>query len=193
MEEQTPPRLMRSSPPSAHLQRHTQRSITELALPLSTRAPTDEKNYELFITALFSRMRSSIWYNIIPFEPNDVSDMSTSMGQRWDRVLTLFFSAGYLLFKKSQLSINITKWQTLCLLQEGDQMIQIVSFRPRDYKRAWFVCRGIPKFSSPSQQIKNMNMDAFVHLEMHLPTRIDLTLKNKLECISQIQQSTLYL
>ena len=99
MEEQTPPRSMRSSPPSAHLQRHTQRSIMELSLPLSTRAPTDEKNYDLFITALFSRMRSSIWYNIILFDPNDVSDMSTSMGQWWDHVLTLFFSAGYLLFK----------------------------------------------------------------------------------------------
>ena len=128
MEEQTPPRSMRSLPPSAHLQRHTQRSIMELALPLSTRAPTDEQNYVHFITALLSRMRSSIWYNIIPFDPNDVSDMSTSMGQRWDHVLTLFFSAGYLLFKKSQLSINIKKWETLSLLQEGDESIQIVSF-----------------------------------------------------------------
>ena len=35
-----------------------------------------------------------------------------------------------------------------------------------------------------------MNMGQSVHLEMHLPTRIDITLKNKLECISQIQQST---
>ena len=33
-------------------------------------------------------------------------------------------------------------------------------------------------------------MDAFVHLEMHLPTRRDLTLKNRFEYISQLQQST---
>ena len=179
MEKKTPPRSMRSSPPVAYLQRHTQRSIAELALPLSDRAPTDDKNYQLFIMALFSRIRSSIWYNIIPFDPNDVYDMSTSMGQRWDHVLTLLFKADYLIFKKSQLSINTLKWQKLRLLQEGADMIQICSYRPYGKNKVWYVCKGSPKFKSPSQQIKNVNMDAFAHLEMHLPTRRDLTLKNR--------------
>jgi len=125
---------MRSGRPVAHLQRHTKNSIAELALPLSNRAPTDDHNYESFIMALLSRMKSSIWYNIIPFGPNDVSDMSTSMGQRWELVLPLLFNANYVLLKRSQLSINVIKWQNLRLLLEGDDMIQIVSFRPRGKK-----------------------------------------------------------
>ena len=180
---------MRSGRPIAHLQRHTKNSIAELALPLSNRAPTDDHNYESFIMALLSRMKSSIWYNIIPFGPNDVSDMSTSMGQRWELVLPLLFNANYVLLKRSQLCINIIKWQNLRLLLEGDDMIQIVSFRPRGKKIAWYVCRGIPRFTSPSQQIKNVILATFAHCELHLPTRTGIVLKNKLEYISQLQQS----
>jgi len=134
MEKKTPPRLTRSSSPVAHLQRHNKNSIAGLALPLNSRAPSDAQNYEVFIMALFSRMKSSIWHNIIPFDPNDVSDMSTSMGQRWELVLPLLFNANYVLFKRSHLSINVIKWQNICLLLEGDDMIQIVSFRPRGKK-----------------------------------------------------------
>ena len=68
-------------------------------------------------------------------------------------------------------------------------MIQIVSFRPRGKKIAWYVCRGIPRFTSPSQQIKNVILATFAHCELHLPTRTDIVLKNKLEYISQLQQS----
>ena len=130
MEKKTPPRLTRSSPSCAHLKRYSKGSIAELPLPLSTGAPTDSNKFEHFVLALFSRMKGSIWYHIIPNEPNDVLDMSTSMGQRWDLVLPLLSNAGYLLFVKSVLTIKVSKWNNLRLLLEGDNMIQICSYRP---------------------------------------------------------------
>lgn len=90
MEEKSPPHSMWSSPPRDHLQMYTKDSIAELALFLSTNAPIDANNYHHFVLALFSQMTKSVWYNIIPFDQNDTSGMSTSMGQRWELVIPLF-------------------------------------------------------------------------------------------------------
>ena len=125
--------------------------------------------------ALFSRMRLSIWYNIIPFDPNDVYDMSTSMGQRWDHVLTLIFNADYLLFKKSQLSINIIKWQNLCLLQEGADMIQIVSFRPRDNKNSKLINNDLSIDFTTDREVNNINAQEVIRVIP--PSKFEITQK----------------
>lgn len=61
-------------------------------------------------------------------------------------------------FKNSVLSVNNFKWHNLCLLQQGDDMIQKKSHCPYGKNKSWYVCKGILWFKGQSQQIKNVNL-----------------------------------
>ena len=76
-------------------------------------------------------MKSSFWYNIIPFDTNDVSDMSSAMGQRWEYLVHVLINAGYLRLKKSELDIMKIKWDNLRIPQQGGEQIQISFHRPK--------------------------------------------------------------
>ena len=100
MKRKSPPRLTRSSPSRMHLRLHTRASINELALPLHTTLSSNKQIFDDLVLACFSQMKTSFWYNIIPLDTNDVSDMSSAMGQRWEYLVHLLINAGYLYFKK---------------------------------------------------------------------------------------------
>ena len=96
MKQKSPPRLTRSSPSRAPSLFHTRASITELVLPGNTQVSSKKEKYDDLVLAWFSQMKSLFWYNIIPFDTNDVSDMSSAMGQRWEYLVHLLINAEYL-------------------------------------------------------------------------------------------------
>ena len=99
MKRKSPPRLTHSSPSRVPSQFHTRASITELSLPGNTQASTNKDKYDDLVLACFSQMKSLFWYNIIHFDTNDVSDMSSVMGQRWEYLVHLLINAEYLNLK----------------------------------------------------------------------------------------------
>ena len=96
MKRKSPPRLTRSSPSRVPSRFHTRASITELALPGNTQASSNKDKYDDLVLARFSQMKSLFWYNIIPFDTNDVSDISSAMGQQWEYLVHLLINAEYL-------------------------------------------------------------------------------------------------
>lgn len=81
-----------------HLNVSPHRSIHMIPLQ-SWQASTDLKQFEELVLVCFLHMASSVWYNILQFDPNDTSGMSTSIVQRWGFILPCLIYADCLLLK----------------------------------------------------------------------------------------------
>ena len=181
MKRKSPPRLTRSSPCRMHSRFHTRASITELALPLHTTLSSNKQIFDDLVLACFSQMKTSFWYNIIPLDTNDVSDMSSAMGQRWEYLVHLLINAGYLYLKKKDIEIRKNEWDNLRLSQQGGNQINITAYQPRNIKKTWYVCKGIPRFKGPKQQSKAAIMGNLAYQDIRILTRTDVILNSKLK------------
>lgn len=90
---------------------HNCSSLHDLTLQSSTQLSTNNHDLDNLVTACISQIKFNYWYNILPFDKNDASDISHAIRQRCSYLCPLLVKIGYksnkkIPYKLTQLNIK---------------------------------------------------------------------------------------
>jgi hypothetical protein len=89
--------------------------------------------------------------------------------------------------KDGKIEVITNEWDTFGIHDDDDMTLHHTSHRPRNGKKVWYVCRGVPTYKGPSQKIRAEKSAKFVYSTIKMSNRYDAQLNHKLK--SYMEQS----
>jgi hypothetical protein len=127
------------------------------------------------------RIAPHIWWKILPNDDESVDTFTFSSGQRWEYLLPLMMEHGLVWKKEGNIDVISNEWQKFSMHDEVDKTIHHTFYRPRTGPKVWYICRGVPSYPGPAQQLRAEKSAKFAYSTLKMSNRYDAQLNHKLK------------